>query len=155
MKTFLEFEQRIAAIQQQHSRNLAIASRMFSAWIDNPPDPWVDRCDLPWEVKVLATLLNTQMCRQFRSAVELCRVGEAYNASIIGRSIFETVLAVHFILAPEFHIAVEQAHGAKPERRPLPGKWSAKVPKNPDIGSALSRELRGELYAGNRGRGQF
>lgn len=146
MKPFPKSEERKAAIQQRYGRNLDIASRMFTGWMDNPPDPGLARSNLPREVKILASLLNTQICRQFRSAVELCAIGEAYNASIVGRSIFETVLAVQFILAPEFHITVEQQRGKGPERQPLPGKWIAKVPTNRSSDSALPRELRGLIF---------
>lgn len=148
MLDFPDADERASDIQRQFNAEIEIASRMFAVWLNRPLDGWLRRSELPGECLSIAWMLNTQACRQFRSVVELCRIGEAYNATIVARSLFETTLAVYFVLAPKFHIVVEQKHDRSQKRIPISG-WRARVRKSGERKGALPRKLRALLYAGH------
>jgi len=137
---------RIASIQQQFSAELKLAKRMFSSWMCRPIERWLYKSDLPGEVTGLSWMLNTQACRQFRSVVELCRIGEAENANALARGLFETVLASYFVLAPKFHIVVEPRRGKSPKRDVLKGKWHARVRHAGERCVTSRRKTRALLY---------
>lgn len=56
---------------------------------------------LPQKVYLSVAALNLQAFPLFRSIIEDCKRGEGYSASIICRSLFETYLALTFILKPK------------------------------------------------------
>ncbi len=148
MLDFPGFETRVAEIQVQNSDAIELARRMFSSWINRPIDRWLSKSDLPGVVLSLSYMLNVQACRQFRTVVELCRIGEGANANIIGRSLFETVLAAHFILAEKFYIVLKpklsKRHGNPPKRTPL--KWTARPRQPGDRCRTMSREKRALIF---------
>jgi hypothetical protein len=142
----LEFSQttaRSAAIQRQLSDQFTFASRMFDNWMERPKGRWLRRSDLPHKTLDLSMLLNVQACRQFRTIVELCKTCEGFNASILARSLYETVLASQFILKPTFYLVIE----SKLDATGQPSKWYALASKKGVRKVALSRGKRASLYA--------
>src|SRR4051812_47738043 len=110
LPTMLEFantERRTEDIHGQYHAEFEIAARMFSVWMNRTWSRSLSRSELPVQTLYLSMLLNVQVCRQYRTIVELCKTCEAHNASIVARSLFETVLAAYFLLAPQFRIVVE------------------------------------------------
>jgi len=98
MRDFPQTEQRTDAVRRQFSEELEFASRMFSYWMDEPKDRWLEESPLPPIVTHFLRLVDVQVCRQFRSIILLCQNGEAMNASVIARSLYETVLVGYFLL---------------------------------------------------------
>jgi hypothetical protein len=95
MLDFPGFDERSAEIQESYRADFELARRMFSSWVHRPIDRWLFKSELPGEVLSLSYMLNIQACRQFRSVIELCKIGEGENANILARSLFETTLG-HF-----------------------------------------------------------
>lgn len=146
MLNFPDFERRTTEIQETHAAAFELAGCMFSAWINRPVQRWLFTSELPGEVLGMTYLLNIQACRQFRSVVELCKAGEGENAEILARSLFETVLAAHFILAEDFPIVAVPKLGKGPRRMPLKDKWIARKREPGDHSTPLTREHRALLF---------
>jgi hypothetical protein len=143
MQPFPDAEKRVAAIQQKFGKRFALADCMFEWWLSVPLNNHIHRAGLPREVTICATLLNVQCCRQFRTVIEQCRIGEAFNASIVSRSLIETLLAVQFVVAPDLAIAVQ------PKRKNgnvQPDQGVVKVMDAADASPRVSRKERGSLY---------
>jgi hypothetical protein len=77
---------------------------------------------MPEECIQLASLINTQALRLFRSVVEQVRRCETYSATILSRTLFETLLAVAFLVKKDIRIIVEPV-------RPKPGSPPATTAK--------------------------
>jgi hypothetical protein len=88
-------------------RPFDLAEAIYNSWLTHPKGRWIQQSKLSNRVVTLAILLDVQACRLFRSVVEECRRCEGLNASILARSLFETVLAQRFILARRVRIIVE------------------------------------------------
>lgn len=106
----------------ESARNLeglfGVAEPLHNFWLTHPKDKWIQKSRLPTRVVNVAAMLDVQASRLFRSVIEECRRCEAYAASIITRSLFETVLALRFVLARRYiRLAVGQAttRGGKPK----------------------------------------
>jgi len=152
----LEFprtNERAKELNSKYRAEFDTASRMFAVWMSRPLGQRLAKSSLPGEVGGLTILLNTQACRQFRSIIELCRIGEAENAIVLARSLFETVLAVNFVLAPKLNIVIEPRRG-KPDHKPgkpptraiLPGKWQTRVRQSGERASKISHLKRAFIY---------
>src|SRR5262245_56178694 len=98
MLAYPDQDERSAEIRNRFGDELRVAEGVFDFWLKLKKDKWLKRSRLSWRVKHVAMLLNMQACRQFRSVVELCKISEAFNASIIARSLYETALATYFVL---------------------------------------------------------
>src|SRR5947207_2628309 len=92
-------EARLAELGTTLARPFDLAEAIYNSWLTHEKDKWVRQSKLPYVSVMLAMLLNVQACRMYRSVVELCRRGEALNAAILARTLFETVLGEVFILA--------------------------------------------------------
>jgi hypothetical protein len=145
MLEFPGIEARCRAIEEELHYELDLATRMFSFWYHRPTDRWLEKANLDCRVKQVAMALNVQACRQFRSVVQLCRVGEAFNANIIARSLYETTLAAYFVLKPCFYVnlapELDKTTGGVKH-----GKWRVHVPKEGAARASVSRERRASLY---------
>src|SRR5258708_1305400 len=95
-----------AEMQQNLAAWFDLAGRIHNFWLTYPKDE--PKTKLPRLVVSVAEMLDVQAMRQFRSVVEDCRRCEAFNANIIARSMFETVMAQRFVLAKRLCIVVEQ-----------------------------------------------
>ena len=60
---------------------------------------------LPPEIKNAAYVIDTAMCRQYRSVIDLCSRGEAHDADILARSMFENLLALEFVSRPRISLS--------------------------------------------------
>lgn len=82
--------------------------------------------------------LHTSLCRvfrQFRTVIELCERGEAEDAAAISRGIFETSLAVAFVLNDRVKLRTFDEHG-----KGHVVKWMKEANR------PMSREFRAELF---------
>jgi hypothetical protein len=146
MRDLPSADKRAHAIQRQFGDELALASRMFDFWMEQSDDIWINDPDLPQLTLYLTRLLDIQTCRQFRSVVSLSKIGEGLSASIVARSLYETVLKSFFLLKPDFSIAVVPKKEKK-SGKVQPNKWRAAKPseKNRTSQQTLSREIRATL----------
>jgi len=98
--------------------------------------------------------LNVQTCRLFRSIIDDCSRCESYTANILSRSLFETIVALQFILKSRVYIFVEphrdkqtKAHLKDPDGDlQYISKTYAHNPPAWARPSFLSRDLRANLY---------
>jgi hypothetical protein len=130
-----------ADVDRKFKVYLKLASLMLSTWLRRPYQAALDNSKLDVRVRNLSILLDVQACRQFRSIIALCQIGESQNADIIARSLFETVIATNFIFEP-IAIVVEPISRQPAKRLPSTNRWRARVARNDDQPSALSQSTR-------------
>jgi hypothetical protein len=87
-------------IRNELREKIDFAKRLLRFWIGADLDQGFSRT--PWAPIVKRVLLANivRSSRQFRTVLELCERGEGVDASIICRSLFETALAIAFVLRP-------------------------------------------------------
>ncbi|MEX2306208.1 MAG: hypothetical protein WD738_01365 [Pirellulales bacterium] len=150
MLEFPGLAKRVEEIQGQNREALDLAARMFSTWINFPIIHWLRESELFGVILSLSYMLHFQACRQFRSVVELCKIGEGANAIILTRSLFETALAANFNLAETLYIVVApklgQKYGNPPKQEVLKDTWIARAPWKGEQCAPLSREKRALIY---------
>jgi hypothetical protein len=78
------------------------ARRLLCFWVETEKDEGFQQSGLPHIVLQVLLSMGVKACRQFRSVIELCERGEAADAAIIARAMFETALVVGFVLKPRF-----------------------------------------------------
>ncbi|MDB5308805.1 MAG: hypothetical protein JWO38_3007 [Gemmataceae bacterium] len=148
MHRFAGEEERSAQVQESLADLFSLAESLYNAWLDLDRNRWFE--NIPNESANLALLLDVQACRLYRSVIETCQRCEAYCASILVRTLFETTLGVGFLLKKDVRIIVDPVlpKGAPPGTPPA--KYAAKISskaKNRTRKHLLSRELRANLYA--------
>ncbi len=115
------------------------AHRLYDGWMLVEKDRYIIESKLDPLVIRLSMTLNVQACRQFRSIIELCERGEATNAMIVGRSLYETAVALMFVLSPQVPIRVKQKSGKT-------DAWQAEI-HDPQLASnSFTNRLRAALY---------
>jgi hypothetical protein len=142
MRQFFGEEVRRTELQANLAPFFDLAERIHSFWLAAEKDLWREQSTLPNYVRNCSGLIDIQAIRKFRSVVEECRRGEARNAAIILRSLFETLLVQTFILTPRLAIMVA------PDPK-SPNKFRACAPSakhRPAKKDWLSREFRAQLY---------
>lgn len=139
-------EKRVNEVRHRFTKELDFASRIFSFWMDQSREDWLRASELPPLVQYLTRLLDIQNCRQFRSVIGLSSAGEALNAGVIARSLYETTLKLFFLIKPDFSIAVVPLED-KRSSEPKPNGWRAARPadKNRARQQTLDREFRAKL----------
>lgn len=92
------------SVEQKCGDIINLAKRILSSW--TTIKRWQVHTDsnLPPEVRNAACVLDIRACRQFRSVIELCMRGEAHDASILTRTMFEGLLALEFVLKPRISL---------------------------------------------------
>jgi hypothetical protein len=154
MHPFPDEEERRAEVTETLAPRFDLAEAAFNVWLTHPKDRWIAKSSLPSIVVNLAIALDVQACSLFRSVIEECRRCEGFNAGILARSLFETILAQQFVLSKRVTIVVEPAmtksgspkmsggkpvYCAKPPRRGMPRNRS----------HLLTREQRARIYLAN------
>jgi hypothetical protein len=137
-------------IQQQLSAEFNFAQRLFNSWRSRPKNRWIIASPLPDIVKNVAVMLDQQAIRLFRSVVELCVNGEATSATILARSLFESTLALYFVLKPRICIPVFPV--LDKSQKPKPNAWHASISTKNKIrrtSDFLTRDFRARLYIAN------
>jgi hypothetical protein len=87
-----------------------VAESLHNFWLNHPKVYWIEKSKLPPLITTVAVMLDIQASRLFRSAIEECKRCQGYSANIIARSLFETVLAMRFVLARKLlRLAVDRA----------------------------------------------
>ena len=114
-------------------RQLDLGRRCLQLWLQLDKDTALNRSRLPSEVIRVAFAMNVKICRQLRTVIDLCRRGEAADAEIIARSMYEAVLATGFVLVPRLILREFRNDGTVKRTIREPGK-------------PLSRQLRARLY---------
>ena len=107
---------------------IGLARRVLGSWTTIQRSHGYTESALPPEVKNAAYVLDVRACRQFRSVVELCVRGEAHDASILTRTMFENLLALEFVLKSRILL------------KPYKKRYGSKAP------SSMPRLLRARLY---------
>jgi hypothetical protein len=146
MRKFFGEEERSAEVQKNLAPAFDLAEALFNFWLMQEKDEHVDKSTLPPLTKYLAMMLDVQACRLFRSVVAECRRSEGFTASILSRSLFETILGVAFLLMKRVRIIVDPK---LPSGTAGALKFDAKASSRgvkPGRKDALSRELRANLY---------
>ena len=119
-------DERVAAVSQAFSSKLFYVDAFCTAWYDALSEKWFSGHSP--KVRDLIVRLVMQALRQFRSINEECRRAEGFCGDIVARSLFETTVAVGFMLKP----------GIKLELIPLLDKQT-KLPKKTDKGVVKHR----------------
>jgi hypothetical protein len=154
MRPFPGEEERTAEVAKELHGLLNVAESLHNFWLTHPKDEWIQKSKLSSRVVNVAVMLDIQASRLFRAAIEECRRADAYAANILTRTLFETVLALRFLLAGEdLRIAVEQAKTKKGKAPKVDdaGKpvYCSKIP-TPSMPEALihllTREKRADLF---------
>lgn len=122
----------LAELHQQLLPHLSFAKRLLHFWISTEKDRGFADSGLPLIVLQVVMAMAVRASRQFRSVIELCQRGEAADAAILGRSMFETALVLGFVLKPRF----------VPRHFDKKGKASRIIVPR----AGLTRELRAKLY---------
>jgi hypothetical protein len=134
-------------VQQILADLFDLAESLFNYWLDQDKNHW--RAGVPTLSANLALILDVQALRLFRSIVQDCRRAEAFTASILTRTLFETVLAVLFLLKKDVRIIVEPVYQKNAPHGTPPIGYAAK-PRSKNskrtLRHRLSRELRATLY---------
>lgn len=129
--------ERLADVESELATIFEFVRRMLRFWMEHPKNKWLDKSSLPADVLDLAMILNVQVYRHGRSTLELCQRGEGGDAMISCRALFETVLAMLFILKPRVGLV------AVPELDKATGK-----PKTTAAGTAKFRAVLHKRKAG-------
>ncbi len=116
-------------IEQECGDLIKLAKRVLSSWTTINRSDGYQRSALSPEVKNAAYALDIRLCRQFRSVIELCTRGEARDATVLSRVMFENLLALEFVLRPRISLKPYRRRGRK---------------SNPP--SSMPRLLRARLY---------
>jgi Family of unknown function (DUF5677) len=147
MHSFAREDERSSLVQANLADHFDFAEALFNFWLDQGKNRWDHT--VPIESANLALILDVQACRLFRSVIEDCRRCEAFNASIFARTLFETVLAVAFLLNKDVRIIVEAVVDKCGVPGALPRKFAAKF-RSPRTKRTrkhlLSREFRANLF---------
>lgn len=124
-------------IENQLCEYFDFSKRLLRFWLDTDKDVGFEKSNLPIAVLSVALSMSVKACRQFRSVIELCERGEAADASIVARSMFETAMVIAFVLKPRFSPNEFDNTGKKKK---------SKKKMRPVVSKNLSRELRAALY---------
>jgi hypothetical protein len=146
MRKFPGEEQQSVEVQKGLAAAFDLAEAMFKFWLTQEKAERVGKQTLPPLAIYLALMLDVQATRLFRSVIEECRRCEAFSASILSRSLFETILGDGFLLLKRVRIIVESRG---PSGSPGAMKFDAKPSSNglrPGRKDELSRQLRANLY---------
>lgn len=130
-----------------------LANRVTEYWLNLPFDELLAHCCQTETTVFVAMSLNTQASRQFRTTVELCERGEGADASVIARSLFETVVATAWALFPVVRLEPAQQRdkrtGAILTHPDGTTRYQVKVPKRDNrlATHRISRHLRSSILA--------
>ncbi|WP_254510280.1 hypothetical protein [Anatilimnocola floriformis] len=136
MREIPDFEEHLATVKATVGRDFDFAHRMWDAWMHLPKEPFVFASKLDPMAGSVAMTLNVQACRQMRSVILLCEACEAGNALIVARSIYETAVALQWILAPSVNLGFE----------PVLGKTDAWKVSTKSIDANLASRKRAAMY---------
>lgn len=126
-----------AAVQADHAKAFELAEQMLDYWVALSKGALTDST-LPAHAVELALIMDIQAIRQFRTALEECKRCEASCAAIIARSLFETAMALMFVLKTDVRIKlVADVKNGNTKYRAQPSK---------DEADLLSVETRANLY---------
>jgi hypothetical protein len=142
-------EERIEEVLLLLSKQFEFAERLYQYWRLSRKRVSVPVSRLPGQVSDLAMLLNVQACRQFRSIVEECRRCDAFCGGILARSLYETTLALLFVLKPHVRILLEPILDRQGQHdRDGNGvlRYRAQTSKKLKSKNYPSRELRASIY---------
>jgi hypothetical protein len=115
-------------IERECGDIIDLAKRVLNSWMAIQRSHGYTESTLSPEVKNAAYVLDVRACRQLRSIIELCMRGEAHDASILTRTMFENLLALEFVLKPRILL------------KPYKKRYGSKAP------SSMPRLLRARLY---------
>lgn len=140
MTTFLGENERSVEVQQALQDEFDLAIRLFNVWARVEPSRWLRRSNLNDKVLHVAMTLGNQAVRLFRSVIEECRRAEGMCGLILSRTLYETSVALDFVMAPTIHIRPVKGRNDKSGKP----KYHVEVVKRG--GKSLSREFRATLY---------
>ena len=147
MHEFAREQDRSLEVQRNLADLFSLAESFFNYWTDQDKERWTEA--IPRESANLALILDVQASRLYRSIVEECRRAEAFNAAILARTLFETVLGVAFLLKKDVRIVVEPIVPKGASSGALPAKFAAKVRSRRTKRTRrhlLTREFRATLF---------
>jgi len=149
---FPDEEMRSEEARQHLAHQFEFCDRLLRFWFEHPKEKWLAKSSLPGHVIDLAMTLNVQICRHFRSVLDECRRCEAAGALIVSRSLYESMLAVLFVLKPRVRIILEPLlDKSKQVKRTQSGqiKYHAIIPTKKRRGKRadnLDRSTRAYMY---------
>jgi hypothetical protein len=137
----------LAAVKAELQPKLEFASRLLAFWFQYPKDKWLSESGLKKETIHVAMSLNIQICRLLSSVIEECGQAEGITATIATRSMFESFMALMFVISKRVKVAAVPV-AAKPGGPPGPPKFRAHVIKRGSGCKAVppDRDLRTALY---------
>jgi Family of unknown function (DUF5677) len=144
MPTFPDEESRAIEARVNLKDEFEFIERAHRFWLYREKDEWLQQSRLPARVIHLAMLLNVQAMRQVRSVVEECNRCEAFGALIAARGLYETVLALQFLLKRKVGVEVVTKTAGNGTKRYSVRARSSKSKKG--TVRWLSRDFRARLY---------
>jgi hypothetical protein len=136
MREIPDFEEHLTNVKLAVGREFDFAHRMWDDWMHIPKEEHANASKQdPMAVSVAMTL-NVQACRQMRSVILLCEKCEAGSALIIARSIYETAIALQWVLVPTVPLGFEPVQG-----KPNAWKTSTKT-----LDANLTNRKRAAMY---------
>lgn len=150
MLKFPNEDDRTTEIQKNLSKQFGFCEHIYKFWVEAEKDEWVEKAGVHPQVCLVVGLLNVQAFRLFRAAFEECKRGEAFAARILSRSLFETVIALLFVLKPVVCIRLKAMTKGNVRRVDEDGRPGTSVvgirASNAKKTDRLSREFRALLY---------
>lgn len=143
MQKFPDEAEAGARVQDCLSDAFQLAESLLNVWLTHDKDRCLRNSNLPDVVLLMGMALDVQACRLFRSVIEECKRCEAYTASILTRTLYETVLGTGFVLAKRLKIVVD-AKGSPGAMKYVARLWQSKDGRSRK--HWLSQEKRGKLY---------
>src|ERR1051325_11564321 len=120
IQSFPDEEARSEEVRKKLAKAFDVAEAALNFWLRHEKDHHLSKSPLPRACLFLGVGLDVQCCRLFRSVIDECQRCEAYTASILTRSLYETVLGLAFVLAKRVRIVIEpkMTKGGKPKLGP-------------------------------------
>ncbi|MBS0206646.1 MAG: hypothetical protein JSS49_27535 [Planctomycetes bacterium] len=126
-----------------------LARRAYFHWLTHGKDYWLSQSLMDYRVLSLSMALDIQACRLFRSLVDACKRADSLTANILARSLFETSLAMQFLLRPRIPLfpKVEvDKHGKAARDSDGRKKYVVTTKRSEAVSGCPRREIRAAMY---------
>ena len=132
-----------AAGSARLQNRLDFAHRLLRFWMEHVDDRSFSRSGMAFSPTFATALLSVQVSRQFHTVIDLCGRCEAHDACVVTRALFESLLAIRFVLKRSVRIAMHEKLGPNHSST---GRYYVKLQAAKERREPLGRVLRAHLY---------
>ncbi len=110
----------VASIRERFHSQLDLAADFYEFWMRWPKDEALATSEL--DDLVIRTLmpLQHQVCRLFKTTIDVTEKGEAFSGMILCRSMLETLFKIQFLCKTDWQVRVRNRTNAS---GPIPDAW--------------------------------